>query len=154
MTGKRTAKWKWWVRQWEEEEYVVITSSGKRGRSKDSGSNSEKVGSKISQEIAKYRRGKSSSDSKNGLKRNSGGLTLQAQGQGWQPRGWKQASHTKNRKTMILKYWEALREAVRPEICSPPHPQGVLRELRQNLLWEGIDITKGKIEMQRMETRN
>ena len=37
----------------------------------------------------------------------------------------------------MLKYWEALREAVRPEIFSPLRRQGLLRELWKNHLQEG-----------------
>ena len=65
-----------------EEEDAVAPSSGKRGRYSGSGSNSDKVGSKRSGAIAKSRRGESSSDSKNVLRGNSGGQTLQVQGRG------------------------------------------------------------------------
>ena len=64
---------------WEEED-AVTPSSDKRGSRSDSGSNSDKVGSKRSQAISKSRRDKISRDSENGSKRNSGGRTLQAQG--------------------------------------------------------------------------
>ena len=60
----------------------VSPSSGKRGYSSGSGSDSENFGSNISRTIAKSRRGRSSSDTKNGLKRDSGSQTLQAQGRG------------------------------------------------------------------------
>ena len=63
-----------------EEEYAIDTSSGNRGRGSGSSSNSDKVDSKRSQEIAKYIRGKGFSDRKNVLKKNSGGQTLQVQG--------------------------------------------------------------------------
>ena len=65
-----------------EEEYYVAPSSGKRGRISGSGSDSNKVGSKRSQAIAKYRRGKSFNNNENGSNQNSGGQNLQAQGQG------------------------------------------------------------------------
>ena len=52
----------------------------------------------------------------------------------------------------MLKYWEALREAVHPEFCSPPRHQGPLRDLHQNPLQEGTVITRGMIAMQRMVT--
>ena len=64
------------------EEDVVVNSSGKRGRGIGRVSDSDKVGSKRSRAIAKSRRGKSSSDSKNSLKQNSGDWNLQAQGRG------------------------------------------------------------------------
>ena len=53
----------------------------------------------------------------------------------------------------MLKYWEALREAVRPEFFSPPRRQGPLRELRQHPLREGTGKPIGKIVMQRVATR-
>ena len=37
----------------------------------------------------------------------------------------------------MLKYWEALREVVRPEFRSPPRRQDPLRELWQDPLREG-----------------
>ena len=52
-----------------EEEDAVSASSGKRGCSSGSGSNSDKVGSKRSRAIAESRRGESSSDRKIGLSR-------------------------------------------------------------------------------------
>ena len=65
-----------------EEEDSIGLSSGKRGHGSVNGSDSDKVGSKISWAIAKSRRGESSRDIKNGSKRNSGGQTLQVQGRG------------------------------------------------------------------------
>ena len=38
---------------------------------------------------------------------------------------------------MILKYWEALREAVQPEFFSPLHCQVTLREILKHPLQEG-----------------
>ena len=64
------------------EEDAIATSSKNRGCGSSSGSDSEKFGSKISRAIAKSIRGKRSSNSKNGSKRNSGGRTLQVQGRG------------------------------------------------------------------------
>ena len=61
---------------------AVAPSSGKRGRVRGSGSDSNKVGSKRYREIAKSRRGESSRNRKNGSRRNSGGRTLQVQVQG------------------------------------------------------------------------
>ena len=55
---------------------------------------------------------------------------------------------------MMLKYWEALREAVPLEFRSPLSCQVSLRELWQNPLHEGTGITIGAVAMQRMETRN
>ena len=54
----------------------------------------------------------------------------------------------------MLKYWEAIREAVRPEFHIPPRCQVPIRELRQNPLLEGTSITTGTLAMQRMPTRN
>ena len=51
---------------------------------------------------------------------------------------------------MMLKYWEALREAVRPEFFIPPRRQGLLRELWKHTLQECKGITTGTIDMQRM----
>ena len=59
---------------------LSLLQAAREGR--NGGSGSDKVGSKISGVIAKSRRGESSSDSKNALKQNSGGRTLQVQGQG------------------------------------------------------------------------
>ena len=64
------------------EDDAVTPSSSKRGRGRNSGSDSDKVGSKRYRTISKSRRGESSSDSENVLKRNSGGRILQVQGQG------------------------------------------------------------------------
>ena len=65
-----------------EEEDADTPSSDKRGRGIGSGSDSNKVVSKRSQEIDKYRIDNRSSDIKNGSKRNSGNQTLQVQGRG------------------------------------------------------------------------
>ena len=65
-----------------EEKYTVAPSSDKRGRVSVSGSNSDKVGSKIFGAIAKSRRGEISIDSKNMLKQNNGDRNLQFQGLG------------------------------------------------------------------------
>ena len=65
-----------------EEEDAVTPLSSKRVYGSGSGSDSVNVGSNRSRAIAKYRRGKISSDSKNGSNQNSCGRTIQAQGQG------------------------------------------------------------------------
>ena len=65
-----------------DKEDAVAPSSDKRGRGSRSGGNSKKFGTKRSWAIAKSRRGKSSSDSENGSKPNSGGRILEAEGQG------------------------------------------------------------------------
>ena len=136
-----------------KEEDAVAPSSVKRGCGIGSGGNSNNVGSKRSQAIAKSRRGKISSDRKNGSKQNIVSRILQAKGQvGW-PRWKKQAAHTETPWTMMLEYWEALMETVRPEFCIPPCCQGPLRELHNHPLQEGTGITTGTISMQRMATR-
>ena len=96
---------------------------------------------------------KSSGIEKNGSKRNSGSRTFQVQRRGWRPRNRKQATHTQPHRTMMLKYWEALREAVCLEFCSPPCFKSPLRELRQHPPQEGTGIAKGTIAMQIIVTR-
>ena len=49
-------------------------------------------------------------------------------------RGRMKDAHTETHQTMMLKYWEELREAVRPEIFSPPRHQDSLIEMRQHPL--------------------
>ena len=137
-----------------EEKDAVSASSGKRGHSSGNGNDSNKVVSKRSRAIAESRRGEISRDIKNRSKQNSGGRALQVQGRGGRPRGRKQAAHTETPRTMMLKYWEALREAVRPEFCSQPRCQGHIRDLRQYPLREGTGITTGMIAIQMMATRN
>ena len=78
-----------------------------------SGSDSNKVGSKRFCAIDKSRRDKSSSNSKNGSKRNSGGQTLQVQGQGWWKRDQNKTAHTKTNWTMMLKWSTQGRGALR-----------------------------------------
>ena len=123
------------------EDYAVDPSSGNRGRSNGIGSNNNKVGSNISRAIAKSIIWKRSGNSKNGSKRKSGSRNLQAQGRRWYPKGRKQAAYTETPLTMMLKYWEALREVVRPDFFSPPRCQGPLRYLQHLPLWEGTVIT-------------
>ena len=60
-----------------EEDDAVAPSSSNRGRGSGSGSDSNKIDSKKSRSIVKYRRGKRSRNSENGSKQKSGGRTLQ-----------------------------------------------------------------------------
>ena len=54
----------------------------------------------------------------------------------------------------MLKYWEALKDAMRPEFRSPPHCKDPLRDLHQNLLQEVTGIITGAVVIQGMSTKN